>query len=618
MTDHRHLRPAAVLWDMDGTLVDTEPYWIAAERRLVAEYGRDWPDHHAHAMVGFDLRDSAAYMIEHGGIDDLSPEEIIDRLLDDVIASVRQRIPWRPGARELLAALVADGVPCGLVTMSWRRFVEPILDALPIGSFSVVVCGDDVDRGKPDPEPYRRAAQLLGVDPIDCMAIEDSPTGVASAVAAGCVTVGVPNVADLSDTRGATIVPSLVDVDLASIWESTHRPSPTRRRATLIALVAVAFALVGATLVLGGDDDAPGSAPGEIALDVWAPYWTLDDTLAQDDIESRVSVLREVSPFWFSVDGTGNVVVDSNTPTAEAERLTSLVAQSSARLVPSIIDHLPSGAMAALLADESRRTRHVERIIAFARETGADGIDIDYEQFAFADDPTTWPTTSPAWVAFIAELGDALRADGRTLTVSVPPVYDVATTGEIGYWVYAHGAIAEHVDAIRLMAYDFSTSSAGPVAPLDWTRDVVDGALKAVPVEHHRKLVLGIPAYGYNWVVATDGTCPADAPGRTGVTPASIDDLIARRGGSPVYDVIGGEWTFSYDLEISDAATSCVQRREVRWIDAEGVRERVHIARRAGLGGVSLWALGYEDPEVWASLVSSLSDEVPPETTVAP
>ncbi|MFZ8948745.1 MAG: HAD family hydrolase, partial [Ilumatobacteraceae bacterium] len=195
MTDDRLLRPSAVLWDMDGTLVDTEPYWIAAERRLVAEYGRDWPDHHAHAMVGFDLRDSAAYMIEHGGIDDLAPEQIIERLLDDVIESVRQQIPWRPGARELLAALVADGVPCGLVTMSWRRFVDPILDALPAGSFSVVVCGDDVTRGKPDPEPYRRAAELLGVDPSDCMAIEDSPTGVASAVAAGCVTVGVPNVA---------------------------------------------------------------------------------------------------------------------------------------------------------------------------------------------------------------------------------------------------------------------------------------------------------------------------------------------------------------------------------------------------------------------------------------
>ena len=616
MSDDRRLRPAAVLWDMDGTLVDTEPYWIAAERRLVAEYGGDWPDHHAHAMVGFDLRDSAAYMIEHGGIDDLETEQIIERLLDDVIESVRQRIPWRPGARELLAALVADGVPCGLVTMSWRRFVDPVLEALPPGSFSVVVCGDDVERGKPDPEPYTTAAELLGVAPADCMALEDSPTGVASAVAAGCVTVGVPNVADLKGVRGATLVPSLVDVDLATIWESSHGPERTRRRLTLAAVIAAALALVGVTFTLGGDNE-PIAPPGEIALDVWAPYWTLDDTLADPSLADRIGALREVSPFWFSVDGTGTVIVDSNTPASEAERLISLVEASPARLVPSIIDHLPSGAMAALLAEEARRSRHVDRIVSFAREINADGIDIDYEQFAFADNPTTWPTTSPAWVTFIAELAEALHADGRTLTVSVPPIYDVTTTGEIGYWVYDHGAIAEHVDAIRLMAYDFSTSSAGPVAPLDWTRDVVEGALKAVPVEHHSKLVLGIPAYGYNWVVGIDGTCPADAPGRTGVTSASIDDLIARRGGTPAYDALSGEWTFTYELELSDAAASCVQRREVRWIDAEGVRDRVHIARRAGFGGVSLWALGYDDPEVWATLTASLSGEIPVETTVA-
>ena len=616
MSEDRRLRPAAVLWDMDGTLVDTEPYWIAAERRLVAEYGGDWPDHHAHAMVGFDLRDSAAYMIEHGGIDDLAPEQIIERLLDDVIESVRQRIPWRPGARELLAALVADGVPCGLVTMSWRRFVDPVLEALPPGSFSVVVCGDDVERGKPDPEPYTTAAELLGVAPADCMALEDSPTGVASAVAAGCVTVGVPNVADLRGVPGATLVPSLVDVDLATIWASSHGPERTRRRLTLAAVIAAALALVGVTFTLGGENE-PIAPPGEIALDVWAPYWTLDDTLADPSFADRIGALREVSPFWFSVDGTGTVIVDSNTPASEAERLISLVEASPARLVPSIIDHLPSGAMAALLADEARRSRHVDRIVSFAREINADGIDIDYEQFAFADNPTTWPTTSPAWVTFIAELAEALHADGRTLTVSVPPIYDVTTTGEIGYWVYDHGAIAEHVDAIRLMAYDFSTSSAGPVAPLDWTRDVVEGALKAVPVEHHSKLVLGIPAYGYNWVVGIDGTCPADAPGRTGVTSASIDDLIARRGGTPAYDALSGEWTFTYELELSDAVTSCVQRREVRWIDAEGVRDRVHIARRAGFGGVSLWALGYDDPEVWATLTASLSGEIPVETTVA-
>jgi len=616
MGTRRADRPAAVLWDLDGTLVDTEPYWFAAERRLVAAYGRDWPDHHAHSMVGFDLRDSAAYMIEHGGIDDLCPEEVIDRLLDDVTASVQREIPWRPGARELLTALVAEGVPCALVTMSWRRLVDPILDALPPGTFSAVVCGDDVTRGKPHPEPYRRAAELLGVDPSECMAIEDSPTGLASAVAAGCVTIGVPNVARLDPIRGATIVPSLPEADLSGIWHAAGRErSQLSRRVTLGALALIAVLIGGATWMLRGDEP-PVAAPGAIALDAWAPYWTLDDNLADPALSGRLSAFREVSPFWFSVDGTGRVVVDANTPSTAAERFTSMLEASGSRVVPSLIDHLPAGSMATLLADDTRRAGHIDKILAFAREVDAAGIDIDYEQFAFADNPATWPTTSTAWVTFIEELASALHAEGRTLTVSIPPVYDVATTGEIGYWVYAHGTIAEHVDSIRLMAYDYSTSSAGPIAPLAWTRDVIDGALKAVPGEHHSKLVLGVPAYGYNWVVDTEGTCPADAPGRTGVTPASVDDLIARRGGNPLYDPVTAEWAFEYDLELTDGSASCVQRRQVRWIDAEGVRERVHLARRSGFGGVALWALGYDDPVVWSTLIASLSDAVPPETTV--
>ena len=103
--DERPMLPAAVLWDMDGTLVDTEPYWFASERDLVDRFGHgDWPDEHAHAMVGFDLRDSAAYMQEHGGVD-LPADEIVERLLDGVIARLQRNIPWRPGARELLAEL---------------------------------------------------------------------------------------------------------------------------------------------------------------------------------------------------------------------------------------------------------------------------------------------------------------------------------------------------------------------------------------------------------------------------------------------------------------------------------------------------------------------------------
>ena len=185
-------RLAAVLWDMDGTLVDTEPYWIESEFELVEKYGGKWSTEHALNLVGNDLIESGRYIREHGGID-LEPADIVEELLDRVVAHVRRRVPWRPGAVELLADLRAHDVRCALVTMSYRRFVEPILAALPEGTFEVVVTGDAVTRGKPHPEPYQTAAAVLGVDPADTLAIEDSNTGARSAEAAGCTVLVVPN-----------------------------------------------------------------------------------------------------------------------------------------------------------------------------------------------------------------------------------------------------------------------------------------------------------------------------------------------------------------------------------------------------------------------------------------
>jgi HAD superfamily hydrolase (TIGR01509 family) len=184
--------PLAVLWDMDGTLVDTEPYWMECEFALAEKYGGQWSQEHCLAVVGGDLLDSAAYMRHHMGID-RTPLQIVEELLDGVVVRVEQEVPWRPGARELLAELRDQNVPCAMVTMSWRRFVEPILRALPDGSFDAIVCGDEVDRGKPHPEPYLRAAELLGVAPELTLAIEDSPTGATSAEAAGCLVLTVPH-----------------------------------------------------------------------------------------------------------------------------------------------------------------------------------------------------------------------------------------------------------------------------------------------------------------------------------------------------------------------------------------------------------------------------------------
>ena len=181
-----------MLWDMDGTLVDTEPYWIDAEFALAERYGGSWSTEHALNLVGHDLLDSGRYIREHMGID-LEPSEIVEQLLDGVVARVEDEVPWRPGARELLAALVDARVPVGLVTMSYRRFVAPVLASLPEGTFDAVVTGDAVSRGKPYPDPYLKAAAELGVDPADCLAIEDSDTGATSAVRAGCLVLVVPS-----------------------------------------------------------------------------------------------------------------------------------------------------------------------------------------------------------------------------------------------------------------------------------------------------------------------------------------------------------------------------------------------------------------------------------------
>ena len=619
--------PAAVLWDMDGTLVDTEPYWIDAERRLVESFGNEWPDHHAHAVVGFDLHDTARYMIEHGGID-WEPEAIIDWLLGEVIKGVQQHIPWRPGARELLAELGAAGIPCALVTMSWRSFVEPVLAALPPGSFSAIVCGDEVTNGKPHPEPYQRGAELLGADPRACVAIEDSPTGVRSALAAGCRVIGVPNVRDLDPAPGALILPTLSGVGLELLgdvdrWEAARPDRPRRNALAVITLLVIAVLVaVGAALLLDGDDTPAALPPGAATIDVWAPYWTLDRHLADPDAtRDQLTSIRELSPFWFTATDADTIVPDPRLPDGAAAEFLELVADSPARVVPAILDTLPAGAMAAILTDPVSRSRHVTAIREFAASAGADGIDIDYEQFAFADEPTTWPSTSVAWVAFITELGTALRADGRTLSVSIPAVYDAAVTGDPGYWVYDHGGIAPHVDALRIMAYDYSTASAGPIAPVAWVTQVLDGVLGAVAPEFHDRVVLGIPAYGYNWPVAIVGVCPDDAPGRTGITPASLDDLVERRSAEPVFDPVTVEWTLRYDLEVTDATTSCTQTRQAHWVDAEGVAERVRMARRAGVGGVALWAFGYDDPAVWSALVAAAIEDlgpVAPNGSVAP
>lgn len=187
---------------MDGTLIDSEPYWLDAEIALVQSFGGRWTQEQGLTLVGSGLWDSAA-ALQHAGVD-LELREIIDRLSADVRARLVEHVPWRPGAREMIASMLDAGIPTALVTMSFRENALTISEAISreIGreAFSVVVAGDDVTEPKPNPEPYLTAADHLGVDIAHAVAFEDSVFGAASAYSAGALTIGIPLHIEIPDS----------------------------------------------------------------------------------------------------------------------------------------------------------------------------------------------------------------------------------------------------------------------------------------------------------------------------------------------------------------------------------------------------------------------------------
>ncbi|WP_165986162.1 HAD family phosphatase [Streptomyces sp. YIM 98790] len=221
--------PQAVLLDMDGTLVDTEGFWWDAEVAVFASLGHTLAEEHREIVVGGPMTRSAGYLIDVTGAD-ITLDELTVLLNTAFLRRIEREVPLMPGARRLLTELAAHRVPAALVSASHRAVVDRMLRHLGPESFALTVAGDELARTKPHPDPYLTAAAGLGADPARCVAIEDTPTGVASAEAAGCRVVAVPSVAPVPGAPGRSVVGSLTEVDLPylrALWaDPVDEPLP--------------------------------------------------------------------------------------------------------------------------------------------------------------------------------------------------------------------------------------------------------------------------------------------------------------------------------------------------------------------------------------------------------
>lgn len=228
--------PRAVLWDFDGTLVDTEPLWMSTEQQMLGEHGLSFSPEKMEAMRGQSAWITARMLAEACGLPGAQ-----QHFYDDLHARIAQHIlsndlPWLPGARELMAELDALGIACAIVTASNRQVIDAAFQRLP-SNVELIVTSDDVTHTKPHPEPYLTAAQRLGVDPGHTVALEDSVPGTASALAAGSVVYAVPAEAILAPHPRMRIVEGGLEgttwADLVETWHRhrhhPHQPHPEHR-----------------------------------------------------------------------------------------------------------------------------------------------------------------------------------------------------------------------------------------------------------------------------------------------------------------------------------------------------------------------------------------------------
>lgn len=393
---------------------------------------------------------------------------------------------------------------------------------------------------------------------------------------------------------------------------------------------------------------AEGPAPARI-LSGWIPYWMSTPAKPQGILSATANadLFTDVSPFWYSAlsapNGNVRLAINPNFSGGQNSITWAMGQLKAAGLVvlPAIADGSGKGRMASVIADPAKRTAHVADIVNLVMSQGFDGIDLDYEVFAFSDGRTTWDATQPNWTAFVQELGAALKAQGKILSVTIPPPCGVsgACGGQSGYWVYNITGIAPFVDIIRIMAYDFSFHAIGPIAPINWVTSIV---AYTAGVMDPKKLQIGVPTYGRAWTrkdaagkFRITGTCPSNSGSNaekaafrsltamSTATAAEIPAIMAANGvASPTWDEKSKENWFEYDKKVTwvdaaGASQTCSARRVMWFVGPEAVLARTQLVGTYGIKGAAYWTVGGENPAQWPLIRSYAQSLAPAEATIA-
>jgi spore germination protein YaaH/5-hydroxyisourate hydrolase-like protein (transthyretin family) len=378
------------------------------------------------------------------------------------------------------------------------------------------------------------------------------------------------------------------------------------KRARAIAATAVILALFITPAV------AENPQPRKI-YSGWIPYYSIKTSLPAT--LNNIDLMREVMPFWYTLKYNGNKVsiTDLYTPANPSIPITtplSTLKNSGLTIIPTITDGTDKLVLSNLLSTESGRKAAVQAINDLVMANNFDGIDLDFENFAFVDGNTSWDKTKPFWIAFVKLLSSTLHANGKLLSITSPYLLDPAS-GKKGYYVYAWADIATVIDRLRIMTYDYSVAKPGPIGPLVWTESTIKYAVSIMPAS---KVFVGLAGYGRDWVTKVDGVCPADVAKTVAVGAKAATflmnnaiNLATGYGATISYNDTYQEATFTYQKVYNGntstgLSTSCTATRVAWYQDSRAYQIRAQLVAKYRLGGLVAWTIGFEDAQAMTNI----------------